>query len=215
MEEILDKSKKYKKYLIILGIAAIVSLILGYIMYLGLLEQKEYIDEAYEVVVNGGEEAGNAAIEELNKGLSEEDKITKEEVIQSFENMKNGEAYKQLEQNKTSDIIGPIAMTFLSLFNGYMLIVLLLTKLEKKYLKGLNKVLRIILNIVAIIIIWPFSALVVAFGSIALPIVIIYYIYKYYKYKKEKSSDSDDCKNVMGTVDADEVFNTKNKQSKE
>ena len=65
--------------------------------------------------------------------------------------------------------------------------------------------------IVAIIVIWPFSAYVAVFGSIALPIVIIYYIYKYFKYKKEISTDSEDCKNVMGTVDADEVFNTKNK----
>ena len=211
MDDIIDKSKKYKNYLIILGVAAIISLVISYFMYLGILQQKESIDEAYEVVANGSEEASNAAMEELNRDLPEENKISKEDAIKSFETMRSGEVYRLIEQNKTAEIIGPLTMSCLCLFNGYMLIVILLTKIEKRFLKGLNKTLRVILNIVAVIIIWPFSAFVLVIGTIALPIVVIYYIYKYFKYKKEKSVDGEDCKNVMGTVDADEVFDTKNK----
>lgn len=211
MEDIVDKSKKYKIYLIILGVAAIISLVISYFMYLALIQQKEAIDETYEKIVNSGDETSKEVLDELNNGLAEEEKFTKEDAIELFETMKSGEVYNLIEQNKSAEIIGPFTMSCLSLFNGYMLIVILLSKIEHKYLKGLNKVLRIILNIVAIIVICPFSAYVAVFGSIALPIVIIYYIYKYFKYKKEISTDSEDCKNVMGTVDADEVFNTKNK----
>lgn len=211
MEDIVDKSKKYKIYLIILGVAAIISLVISYFMYLALIQQKEAIDETYEKIVNSGDETSKEVLDELNNGLAEEEKFTKENAIELFETMKSGEVYNLIEQDKSAEIIGPFTMSCLSLFNGYMLIVILLSKIEHKYLKGLNKVLRIILNIVAIIVICPFSAYVAVFGSIALPIVIIYYIYKYFKYKKEISTDSEDCKNVMGTVDADEVFNTKNK----
>lgn len=211
MEDIVDKSKKYKIYLIILGAAAIISLVISYFMYLALIQQKEAIDETYEKIVNSGDETSKEVLDELNNGLAEEEKFTKEDAIELFETMKSGEVYNLIEQDKSAEIIGPFTMSCLSLFNGYMLIVILLSKIEHKYLKGLNKVLRIILNIVAIIVILPFSAYVAVFGSIALPIVIIYYIYKYFKYKKEISTDSEDCKNVMGTVDADEVFNTKNK----
>ena len=211
MEDIVDKSKKYKIYLIILGVAAIISLVISYFMYLALIQQKEAIDETYEKIVNSGDETSKEVLDELNNGLAEEEKFTKEDAIELFETMKSGEVYNLIEQDKSAEIIGPFTMSYLSLFNGYMLIVILLSKIEHKYLKGLNKVLRIILNIVAIIVICPFSAYVAVFGSIALPIVIIYYIYKYFKYKKEISTDSEDCKNVMGTVDADEVFNTKNK----
>ncbi len=211
MEDIVDKSKKYKIYLIILGVAAIISLVISYFMYLALIQQKEAIDETYEKIVNSGDETSKEVLDELNNGLAEEEKFTKEDAIELFETMKSGEVYNLIEQDKSAEIIGPFTMSCLSLFNGYMLIVILLSKIEHKYLKGLNKVLRIILNIVAIIVICPFSAYVAVFGSIALPIVIIYYIYKYFKYKKEISTDSEDCKNVMGTVDADEVFNTKNK----
>lgn len=211
MEDIVDKSKKYKIYLIILGVAAIISLVISYFMYLALIQQKEAIDETYEKIVNSGDETSKEVLDELNNGLAEEEKFTKEDAIELFETMKSGEVYNLIEQDKSAEIIGPFTMSCLSLFNGYMLIVILLSKIEHKYLKGLNKVLRIILNIVAIIVILPFSAYVAVFGSIALPIVIIYYIYKYFKYKKEISTDSEDCKNVMGTVDADEVFNTKNK----
>lgn len=211
MEDIVDKSKKYKIYLIILGVAAIISLVISYFMYLALIQQKEAIDETYEKIVNSGDETSKEVLDELNNGLAEEEKFTKEDAIELFETMKSGEVYNLIEQDKSAEIIGPFTMSCLSLFNGYMLIVILLSKIEHKYLKGLNKVLRIILNVVAIIVICPFSAYVAVFGSIALPIVIIYYIYKYFKYKKEISTDSEDCKNVMGTVDADEVFNTKNK----
>ena len=211
MEDIVDKSKKYKIYLIILGVATIISLVISYFMYLALIQQKEAIDETYEKIVNSGDETSKEVLDELNNGLAEEEKFTKEDAIELFETMKSGEVYNLIEQDKSAEIIGPFTMSCLSLFNGYMLIVILLSKIEHKYLKGLNKVLRIILNIVAIIVIWTFSAYVAVFGSIALPIVIIYYIYKYFKYKKEISTDSEDCKNVMGTVDADEVFNTKNK----
>ncbi len=211
MEDIVDKSKKYKIYLIILGVAAIISLVISYFMYLALIQQKEAIDETYEKIVNSGDETSKEVLDELNNGLAEEEKFTKEDAIELFETLKSGEVYNLIEQDKSAEIIGPFTMSCLSLFNGYMLIVILLSKIEHKYLKGLNKVLRIILNVVAIIVIWPFSAYVAVFGSIALPIVIIYYIYKYFKYKKEISTDSEDCKNVMGTVDADEVFNTKNK----
>ena len=180
MEDIVDKSKKYKIYLIILGVAAIISLVISYFMYLALIQQKEAIDETYEKIVNSGDETSKEVLDELNNGLAEEEKFTKEDAIELFETMKSGEVYNLIEQDKSAEIIGPFTMSCLSLFNGYMLIVILLSKIEHKYLKGLNKVLRIILNIVAIIVIWPFSAYVAVFGSIALPIVIIYYIYKYF-----------------------------------
>ena len=139
MEDIVDKSKKYKIYLIILGVAAIISLVISYFMYLALIQQKEAIDETYEKIVNSGDETSKEVLDELNNGLAEEEKFTKEDAIELFETMKSGEVYNLIEQDKSAEIIGPFTMSCLSLFNGYMLIVILLSKIEHKYLKGLNK----------------------------------------------------------------------------
>ena len=69
MEDIVDKSKKYKIYLIILGVAAIISLVISYFMYLALIQQKEAIDETYEKIVNSGDETSKE-VQEIAQELS-------------------------------------------------------------------------------------------------------------------------------------------------
>lgn len=216
MENIENESKKYKVYLIVLGVLAIISLVLGYFMYSALIGQKEAIDDIYETVVNGGDEASNEVVNEFNKSIeNEEDKVNKQEIIETLDTMKKGDIYVMLEQGRDPEVVSILSMQYLCLFNGFMIIVICLNTLEKRFLKALNKPLRIILNIVAVIILLPYSVYVIAFGAIGLPVAIVYYIYKYFKTKKEKNKDTDECINVMGKVDADEVFDDKKNETKE
>lgn len=216
MENVENESKRYKIYLIILGVFAIISLIIGYFMYSALVEQKSVIDDIYETIVNGGEEASNEVINQFNESIeNEEDKLDKETIVSTLDQMKKGDIYVMLEEGKDPDVISILSMQYLCLFNGFMIIVLCFTALEKRFLKGLNKVLRIILNIVVVVLLVPYSVYVIALGAIGLPIAIVYYIYKYIKTKKDKNKDTDDCINVMGKVDADEIFDKNDDETKE
>ena len=120
--------------------------------------------------------------------------------------MKKGEVYVMLDEGKDTEVISVLSMQWLCTFHGFMLIVALLTTIEKKFLTGLNKVLRVILNACAVVVLIPEINYIIPIGAIGLPIAIVYCIVKYIKTKNKPQEDNEDCVNVMGKVDADEVF---------
>ena len=96
------------------------------------------------------------------------------------------------------------------MFNGFMMIVSLLLFIEKRFLKGLNNLLRIILNIVAVIVMMPYAYYMIIIGSIGLPIALVYCLYKYFKTRKNiVKADKDECVEVLGKVDANDIFSNK------
>ncbi|MCI8965449.1 MAG: hypothetical protein HFJ43_03765 [Clostridia bacterium] len=208
------KYKKYKVYLILLGIFAIISFILGYLMYQSKVSEKEWFDEIYEVVINGEEKEQNDIVDKFNKSIKEKDKkYTKESIKQKLDETKKGEIYVLLENGKDADVISVLSMQYLSMFNGYMMIVAFLIFVEKKFLKSLNNVLRIILNIIAVTMLIPFSYYVIMLGIFGLPIAVIYCLYKYFKTRKLlDTKNQDECVDVLGKVDANKIFsNEENK----
>lgn len=206
-----NESKKYKNYLIILVLFAIVSFVLGYYIYAGTLEQKRAVDEVFEIVTNGDTESQQQIVDRYNESAPEGEKnYTRQSVILALEEMKKGEIYIMLDEGRDTEVISVLSMQWLSTFHGFMLVVAALTAIEKRFLKGLNNVLRVILNICAVIVLIPEINYIIPLGAIGLPIVIVYCVIKYIKTRNKKQENTEDCVNVMGKVDADEVFESKN-----
>lgn len=203
--------KKYKVYLICLGVFTIISFVFGYLMYQSKISEKKWFDEIYEVIVNGEDKAKDDIIDKFNNSIKENDKkYTKESILEKLNETKKGEIYVLLEEGKDAEVISTLSIQYLSMFNGFMMIVSLLLFIEKKFLKGLNNILRIILNIVAVIVIMPYAYYIIIIGSIGLPIALFYYLYKYFKTRKNTSkTNSDECVEVLGKVDANEIFSDK------
>lgn len=202
-----NESKKYKWYLIILAVFAAIAFVLGYYIYAGTLEQKRAVDEVYEVITNGDTEAQQQIVDKYNESAPEGEKnFTRQSVILTLSEMKKGEVYVMLDEGKDTEVISVLSMQWLCTFHGFMLIVALLTTIEKKFLTGLNKVLRVILNACAVVVLIPEINYIIPIGAIGLPIAIVYCIVKYIKTKNKPQEDNEDCVNVMGKVDADEVF---------
>ena len=59
--------KKYKVYLICLGIFTIISFVFGYLMYQSKISEKKWFDEIYEVIVNGEDKAKDDIVDKLKK----------------------------------------------------------------------------------------------------------------------------------------------------
>ena len=56
----------------------------------------------------------------------------------------------------------------------------------------------------------PYAYYIIIIGSIGLPIALFYCLYKYFKTRKNTSkTNSDECVEVLGKVDANEIFSDK------
>lgn len=207
--------KKYKIYLILLGIFAIISFIFGYLMYQSKVSEKKWFDEIYEVIINGEEKEQNDIVDKFNKSINEEDKkYTKESIKQKLDETKKGDIYVLLENGKDADVISVLSMQYLSMFNGFMMIVAFLIFIEKKFLKSLNNILRIILNIIAVIMLIPFAYYIIILGTLGLPVAVIYCLYKYFKTRKlSDTKNQDECVEVLGKVDANKMFSDEENKS--
>ncbi len=154
-----NSSKSYKIYLVLLVIFAIISFVFGYVLYNEAVSQKKNIDDVYEIVKNGTDEQKEEIVDEINKSVKDEkDKKSKEDILKILDESKKGDVYKYLDEGKDQDVMTLYSAQFLYAFHGFMLIVVLLTWFEKKYLKGLNNVLRIILNTAAVVVTFPFAS---------------------------------------------------------
>ena len=205
--------KGYKVYLLVLGIILIISFIMGYFYYTQLRGLKENLDETYNVLINGSDNEKQEVVDNFNQGIENPDEqFDSERAINLIKNYQKGDIYKMLDEGKDPEVISTLATQFLCVFHGFMIVIVLLNYLAKKYLKGLNLILRIILTVVVVIFLLPFTRYLMAIGSIGLPIAIVYCLYKMFTIKKtakDKVPD-EDVVEVEGKVDADEALEKKN-----
>jgi len=210
-----NTTKKYKNYLILLVIFTIISFVLGYFYYSQIRGMKESIDNTYNALINGTQDERREIIDSFNKDIEDSgNSYDADKVKEVLENYQKGEIYVLLDEGKDQEVISTLSMQFLCMFTGYMLFVILLEYLEGKFFTGLNKVLRIILNIVIVIFTLPVMRFIIAAGAIGLPISIAYCVYKLIKGKKEKKDEipEEDVVEVEGKVDADEALNKKTEE---
>lgn len=208
------ESKIYKIYLILLGVSFLISFALGYLVYRDTVPFMEDLDNIYDVIENGDDESKENVINNFNEGIEkEEDKYDVTKLKESIERYRDSDVYKLISEGKDSEVISIYATQYLCIFHGFMLIAVLAYYLEKRFLKGLNKPLRILLTVVILIFIAQYRPYIMAIGSIGLPIAIVYCIYKIKKTKNNNTNEKvpdEDVVEVQGKVDADEALKEKN-----